>query len=307
MAPWRGHWGEQTLSSQAAPPSSAQSHQPARPHEGLHPGGRQPRPSPGSELLIKPLRLTSPGQACGRGSPLLLCLHVSVQTCGEGPLRSGFLRNWMVTVNYQHQTNYGLKLPGFWRVLTVCFAASGWADDKADTWATLASLPEPELRQAGSGYWGSWRGECLNERTALLPGPLLPHPLGAEPTAGQGRAARRAPPRPISVLRSRAPEGIGTHTRKGEAEAGYTQGSRCFMGMVSPEVRCSWTFTSTSAFTIGLAWKVARKLRSHPLSHRTGWKIRGWKGRETRGKKPGVGEDGGEQKNQEDGWAVGGE
>ena len=53
-----------------------------------------------------------------------------------------------------------------------------------------------------SGSWGrgmkpgSWRDECLNEWTLLLPGPLLLHPLWAEPTAGQSRAAPCAPSRP---------------------------------------------------------------------------------------------------------------
>ena len=147
LAPWKGHWWEQTLSSQAAPSSSTWTHQQARPHVGLCRGSWQPRPSPGSvsgsrlgaaykatQADLTWLRLRS-------GLLLLLCVCMSVSGHGEGPLQCGFLLNWMVTVNYQHQTNCGLKLPGFWRVLPVSFAASGWADDKADTWATLASLP----------------------------------------------------------------------------------------------------------------------------------------------------------------------
>ena len=38
---------------------------------------------------------------------------------------------------------------------------------------------------------------------------------------------------------TQAPEGIRTHTRKGQAEAGYTQGSQRFAGTMSHKVTCS--------------------------------------------------------------------
>ena len=65
--------------------------------------------------------------------------------------------------------------------------------------------------------------------------------IPSEQSPQQGRAG------PLHVLLpghlctevTQAPEGIRTHTRKGQAEAGYTQGSQRFAGTMSHKVTCS--------------------------------------------------------------------
>ena len=93
LAPWKGHWWEQTLSSQAAPPSSTRTHQQARPHMELRRGGQQPRPSPGSvsgsrlgaAYKTTQADLTRPCLWLGLPASAL-CLRVSVRTRGRTTL-----------------------------------------------------------------------------------------------------------------------------------------------------------------------------------------------------------------------------